>query len=82
MDDEVFYFYIEDLNLVGKMDDYAYYIYGDGMWQLDKKNILPDRIMGYDASEPKDSPYGIGNTYMMSLVREITEVEANKLIAK
>lgn len=51
-------------------------------WIPDDKNILMDRIIGYDATEPSDSPYGIGNTDILSCVDEITEDEANAIIAK
>lgn len=77
------YYHIIDLNLVGKEEEYVPYIYNkDSGWEVDSENILMDRVMGYDASEPKESPYAIGNTYMMSRIEKITEEEANRLIAE
>lgn len=77
------YYHIIDLNLVGKEEGYVPYIYNmDSGWEVDRKNILMDRVMGYDASEPKDSPYSIGNTYMMSCIEKITEEEANRFISE
>ena len=49
-------------------------------WQPDKDNVLMDRVTGYDPSEGKGSSYGIGSTEVMSLVKEITEDQARKLI--
>ncbi len=77
----VTYYYIKDLNIVGKEVDYEYYLYQPGKgWTDDNDNLLMDRLMGYDESEPADSPYKIGNTSIMNLVKEIREEEANKII--
>ena len=49
------YYHIIDLNLVGKEEEYVPYIYNkDSGWEVDSENILMDRVMGYDASEPKE----------------------------
>lgn len=77
----VTYYHIKDLNLLGKEEDYVPYLYkpGEG-WIADNDNVLMDRFMGYDDSEPADSPYKIGNTSIMDLVEEIRENEVEKFI--
>lgn len=77
----VTYYHIKDLNMLGKEEDYVPYLYKpEKGWTVDNDNILMDRLMGYDDSEPDDSPYSIGSLSMMELVEEITEEEANKII--
>ena len=39
-----------------------------------------DRIIGYDESEPHDSPYKIGNLDIMENIIVITEKEALNII--
>ncbi|MCI9075076.1 MAG: hypothetical protein HFH10_04625 [Dorea sp.] len=77
----VTYYRIKDLNLIGKMQDNIPYIYiTEQGWAADTNNILMDRIMGYDETEPKGSPYAIGNSSIMELVEEISEDEAERFI--
>lgn len=77
----VTYYRIKDLNLIGKMQDNIPYIYlTEQGWAADTDNILMDRLMGYDETEPKGSPYAIGNTSIMELVEEISEDEAERSI--
>lgn len=77
----VTYYRIKDLKLLGKEEDCIPYLYNQSEgWVVDNHNILMDRIMGYDESEPDDSPYKIGNTSIMDLVEEISENEAQKFI--
>ena len=79
----VTYYRINDLNLLGKEEDFIPYLYKpEKGWTVDNDNILMDRLMGYDKSEPDNSPYGIGNLSMMERVEEITEEEANKIMEK
>lgn len=43
------YYFISDLNKVAKIENYVPYIYDkNNGWVVDNKNILMDRIMGYD----------------------------------
>ncbi len=77
----VIYYRINDLDLLGKEEDFIPYLYKpEKGWTVDNDNILMDRIMGYDNSEPDNSPYGIGNLSMMERVEEITEEEANRIM--
>ena len=41
-------------------------------WSNSSNNEIMDRILGYDSSEPSDSPYAIGNTDIMSSIKELT----------
>lgn len=76
------YFEIIDLKLIAKIEENVPYIYDSEQgWILDKEFRLMDRLMGYDASEPKDSPYAIGSSDMLDRVQRISREEAEKLIS-
>lgn len=76
------YYEIIDLNMIAKIEEHIPYIYDSQQgWVRDMKCLLMDRIMGYDSSEPKDSPYRLGNLDMMDRVRKISREEAEKRIA-
>lgn len=76
------YFEIIDLNMIAKIEEHIPYIYDSQQgWIVDKEFILLDRIMGYDASEPKGSPYKFGNLDMLERVRKISREEAEKRIS-
>lgn len=75
------YYYISDLNIVGKEEEFIPYIYDKIKgWVVDQSNILIDRILGYDDTEPEDSTYRLGNLNMLDRITEITEEEALKKI--
>lgn len=77
------YYRIKDLNMIGKEEDYVPYLYKPGKgWIVDRDNILMDRIMGYDETEPSGSHYKIGNSNMMDRVEQISEKEAEKIISE
>jgi hypothetical protein len=83
MDDKVRYYKIHDKNLVGKIEENVCYIYDkDKGWIVDENNVLMDRLMGFDESEPPGSPYGFGNTDMLCRIDQITKDEAMRLIAQ
>lgn len=42
-------------------------------WIKANNNEITDRLMGYDSSEPRDSPYAIGNTDILSTIKELTQ---------
>lgn len=68
------YYFISDLNKVAKIENYVPYIYDkNNGWVVDNKNILMDRIMGYDGES-------IGNSSELFKVDIITEEQANKII--
>lgn len=77
------YYYIKDLDILGKREDYIPYLYEKGKgWQMNNNNIVMDRLMGYDATESEDSPYRFGSMDMLDRISEITEESAQKIIQK
>lgn len=68
------YYYIKNLNIVGKIDNYVPFIYRkDEGWTVDNDNILMDRIMGYNGES-------IGNSSQLFEIKEITQKQAEELI--
>lgn len=65
---------------LGKEEDGKYYLYTNGNWVPDTKSTILGRLMGFDPSEPADSPYAIGNMDIMDTIDVITEEQANQLI--
>ena len=76
------YYYIKHLDIVGKGCDFHYQIFRDGRWVRDEKSLIMDRLMGFDPSEPPDSPYGIGSLDVMDELAEISEGEAMEIIRR
>lgn len=75
------YYHIMDLNRIGKSEDHTPYIYDlKKGWVEDSANVLMDRIMGYDETEPDDSPYKIGNSSIMDCVKQISEDEMKSIL--
>lgn len=71
-----YYYYINDLDIVAKKEGYVPYLYQPGNgWIVDKKNILNDRIIGYDGET-------IGSSDMLFRVDEISEDKAIELISR
>lgn len=66
---------------LGKEDDGKYYLYTNGSWVPDTKSTILDRLMGFDPSEPADSPYAMGNMDIMDTIEPITEQQALQFIA-
>ncbi len=73
------YYLILD-KIVGKKEDGKYYIFRNEQWEPDNENMIMDRLVGYDPSEPSGSPYGFGNGSVMAEMDEISYKEAMKLI--
>lgn len=74
MSEETAYYYVNDLDIVAKIENYIPFIYDkEKGWQVDNKNILYDRLIGYDGD-------GIGSTDMLVRVDEISEKEALEMI--
>ena len=75
------YYHIKSLDLFAKSSSITdNYIYMDGEWIKDDDFIVSDRLVGFDPSEPKDSPYRMGNTDIMSDLEEISEEEFKERI--
>ncbi len=76
MNSETTYYKIQDLNMLGKINNDIPYIYKDKQWIVDNDDIIMDRIIGYEPNE------GIGNTDMLDRIAEITREEAEELTIK
>lgn len=76
---QITYYLIEKCRL-GKKENVAYYLFIDAEWVWDEKNVIMDHLMGYDASEPVDSPYAIGNTSIIDEIEEISFDKAMRVI--
>lgn len=80
MKNETKYYYIECLDVVGRKSDKGYEIYDkEEGWIPDKSSLIMDRLMGYDPTEDKDSPYAIGNSEIMGEIKEISKSEVTLL---
>ena len=66
---------------LGKEEDGKYYLYTNGSWVPDTKSTILGRLMGFDPSEPADSPYAMGNMDIMDTIGPITEQQALQFIA-
>ena len=82
-ENSVVYYLIKD-KTVGKREnkwnsEYDY-LFEYGMWLTDTGNVIRDHLVGFDASEPEESPYRFGNTGIMMEMDEISEEQAMKLI--
>ena len=75
--DEVIYYLIKERRL-GKKDGGRYYLYTDGAWVSDSKNVIMDRLMGYDPYD--NSPYGFGSLSIMDEIEEIPENLAKQIM--
>lgn len=56
------------------------YIFRDGKWVSDKDRIVMDHLVGFDPSEPEDSPYRIGSTDVLMEMAEISEKDAIEIM--
>ena len=65
---------------LGKEEDGKYYLYTNGSWVPDTKSTILGRLMGFDPSEPADSPYAMGNMDIMDTIKVITEEQAREFI--
>lgn len=53
------------------------YILKAGRWVEDSSHLIRDHLVGYDPSEPEDSPYRFGST---SVLMEMDEIPVNQAI--
>lgn len=68
------YYYLTDLNQVGKVEDFVPYLHDkEKGWVVDNDNLLMDRVMGYDGAD-------IGSSDMVFRADEITEEQAEEKI--
>ena len=67
------YYLIRERRL-GKAQEDGYFLYDNGEWVADERNVIRDHLMGYDPND--DTPYGFGSLSIMDEIEEITEDEA------
>ncbi len=70
---DVIYYLIRERRL-GKKDGGGYFLYTDGTWVPDRKNVIMDHLMGYDPND--NSPYGFCSLSIMDEIEEIPESRA------
>ena len=70
---EITYYLIRERRL-GKAQEDGYFLYNNGEWIQDERNVILDHLMGFDPSD--DSFYGFGNAQIMDEMEEITEEHA------
>ena len=63
-------------------EHYDDYLFKSGKWVVDDEYVIPDHLIGFDPSEPEDSPYRIGSTSVMMEMEEISEEKAISSIPK
>lgn len=59
---------------------YDDYLFRNGSWIKDENHVVMDHLVGYDLSEPEDSPYRFGSTDVLMEMDEISEEEAISII--
>ncbi len=69
------YFYINDLQLVGKKVNKASYLYKNQIWEDDTQNIIDDRLTGY-CHILKTT----GHPHMLIKIEEISCEDAKRLM--
>ena len=58
------------------------YLFLNGAWMPDYRMKIFSYLMGFDPSEPEDSPYAVGNSDIMDEIEEISEEQAEALVTK
>ena len=76
---DIRYYLIRERRL-GKVTDQGSYLFVNGVWVEDERNVIRDHLMGYDPGD--DSPFGFGSLSIMDEIEEITEEEAQKFMAQ
>ena len=56
------------------------YIFREGKWVEDSDHVVMDHLVGYDPSEPEDSPYRFGSTSVLMEMDEISFEQAAPII--
>ena len=76
------YYLLKDSGLVAKGYSSTHWIYYDFSWHKDRESIVWSKLIGYDSSEPADSPYGIGSTSVMDEIEQISYETATIILAE
>ena len=73
-------YYLIRNRILGRREDGRFDLFENGKWTPDSNNLIQDYLMGFDPSEPEDSPYRIGNLSIMDKIDEIPEKRALQLL--
>ena len=74
---EITYYLIRERRL-GKVQDGGYFLFDNGEWKEDERNVIRDHLMGFDPND--DTFYGFGNAQIMDEIEEITAEEAQRIM--
>ena len=74
-------YYLIRKRILGKKEGDNYFLFKDAEWVNDEKNVIRDRLMGYDPFEPEGSPYAIGSTCVTDGIEEISSAQAKRIIS-
>ena len=74
-------YYLIRKRILGKKEGDNYFLFLDAEWVNDEKNVIRDRLMGYDPFEPEGSPYAIGSTCVTDGIEEISSAQAKRIIS-
>jgi len=74
---EITYYLIRERRL-GKVRDGGYFLFDNGEWKEDERNVIRDHLMGFDPND--DTFYGFGNAQIMDEIEEITAEEAQRIM--
>ncbi len=59
---------------------YKDYLFENGRWIKDEEHIIADHLIGFDPTEPEDSPYRYGSTSVLMEMDEISEKDAIRIM--
>lgn len=74
---DITYYLIRERRL-GKAQDGEYFLYDNGEWIPDERNVIKDHLMGCDPND--DTPFGFGSLSIMDEIEEIPEDRAYQLM--
>ena len=74
------YYYLNDIDVLGKSEDGVHYLFENGHWQKDVSCKIMDRLCSYDPYD--DTPYGFGNSSVLFTIDEISKKEAYEYLNK
>ena len=74
---DITYYLIRERRL-GKAQGGEYFLYDNGAWIPDERNVIKDHLMGCDPND--DTPFGFGSLSIMDEIEEIPEDRAYQLM--
>ena len=75
-------YYLIRESIAGKYEGGRYYIHDQGRWVPDDRSMIFERLIGFDRSEPSDSPYAVGNPDIIDEIRKISYEELVRFIGR